>query len=322
MKPNLEQLEDRLTPTTAVFSNGLLFVVEQGPGTHTVSVDSVAGRIQVTEGDGSGFNNIVTTFDSATVTSVFVLGAPNGVDVIQQNTSLPCLLLGGDRADTIIGGRGLNFIDPGQGNDVVYSLLGTNTISTTGDGQDYILTNFAATVFSDPHDQVVRFFGPGRAPGQPFVGFDNTLSDGVLYITPSNNGSFVILNPGGRPGEVVALYDLGDGNGTQTQTFEGVQFVSYFGGTGGDVYLNNTRISEAAYGGAGNDVVYGGTGEVSFLKGLGGNDLVVGRGSHNDISGNAGADVLIDLGRHRDDVIRTDAADMVFASSPFISISP
>ncbi len=321
MKPALEVLESRDLPSVTLL-NGTLFILEQGPGIHTVSVDSVAGQIQVTEGDGSGFNNAVSLFDSSLVTGVIVAGSANGVNVIQQNTSLSCILQGGNRGDTIIGGSGSNLINGGGGHDVLYSLLGKNIISSYGGGEDYILTNYPALVFADSQDTVVRFFGPGRAPGQPFIGFDPSLGDGVLYITPSNNGSWVVIDPGPTKDSVVASYDLGDGNGPQTQLFTGVQFISYFGGSGNDAYLNNTRIGEAAYGGAGNDFVVGGTGDVSFLKGLGGGDVVVGRGDHNDISGNAGADFLVDLGHHRDDVIRTDAADLVFALAPYISISP
>ncbi len=330
MKPQLEELENRIVPSANLYG-GLLAVIEYGPGVHTVSIDNVntLGQIVVTEGDGSGFNNVVTSFSSALVTSDIVLGAENGNNIIQQNTNLPSLLLAGDRGDTIIGGSGVNTIIGGNGKDVLYSLLGTNTI-VTGNGEDYVLTNFGANVFSDYQDTVVRFFGPGRTPGTPFIGFDTTLNDSVLYITPSNNGSLVILNSGFNDGDVIATYDLGDGNGLQTQYFSGVKFISYFGGSGNDFYLNNTgigdrAISEAAYGGAGNDIVIGGTGEVSFLKGLSGNDVVVGRGEHNDISGNAGNDVLIDLGRHKDDVIRTDivtAADFVFTLADYIHISP
>ncbi len=323
MNLSVEMLERRDCPS-ATLLNGTLFVVEQGPGTHTVSVDSVNNQIQVTEGDGSGLNNAVSLFDPATVTGVFVAGAPDGTNIIQQNVAnLPALLVAGNHGDTIIGGNGPNTIVGGYGKDVLYSLLGSNTIYTAGDGkEDYVLTNFGASVYSDPQDSVVRFFGPGRTPGTPFIGLDSTLNDGVLYITPSNNGSWVVLDPGAVPGEVVASYDLGDGNGPQTQVFEGVGFVSYFGGSGNDVYYNNTSVSEAAYGSAGNDALVGGTGEVSFLKGLGGNDVVVGQARHNDISGNAGSDILIDLNRHKGDVIRVDAADFIFSLAPYISISP
>ncbi len=322
MKLNIEALESRDCPSAALI-NGTLFVVEQGPGVHTVSVDNVNNQVQVTEGDGSGFNNITSLYDPTTVTGVVVFGADNGVNVVQQNTALPDMLVGGNRGDTIIGGAGVNYIIGGNGGDTLYSLLGTNTI-VTGNGEDYVLTNFGAQVYAEPQDQVVRFFGPGRAPGAGFIGLDPTLQDGVLYIAPTNNGSWTVLNPGTRQGEVIALYDLGDGNGQQAQVFEGVQFISYFGGGGNDAYVNNTRVGEAAYGGAGNDIVYGGAGDVSFLKGLGGNDVVVGRGGHNDISGNAGADILVDLNNHKGDVIRTDftATDLVFALAPYISISP
>jgi Ca2+-binding RTX toxin-like protein len=322
LKLTVEALETRALPSASLVG-GLLCVVEPNHGTHTVSVDRVAAQIQVTEGDGSGAGNVVSLFDSAAVTSVFVQGAEHGVNVIQQNTSLPSVLLGGDRADTIFGGTGLNQIDPGKGHDTVYALLGVNTISVAGEGTDRVFTNFGAVVSADNQDTVVRFFGPGRTPGAPFIGFDTTLNDSALYITPSNNGSSVTLDPGADKGDVVATYDLGDGNGLQTQTFSGVQTIAYFGGAGNDTFVDNTRLPGAAYGSAGNDTLYGGTGAFFILKGSGGNDVLVGRARHNDLSGNGGADVLTDLGNGRADIFRVDALDTVFGlMAGDITISP
>lgn len=318
MIPMLEILEDRLTPSTAVVE-GTLLVREVGAGTHTVSVDSVAGQFQVTEGDGSGQNNVVTAFNAATVQRVRIEGAASGVNVIQQNTSLSTVIVLGSKGDTAFGGTGSNTIFAGQGKDTIYALLGSNTIYAKGGNADRVFTNFGATVFADNTDTVVRFFGPGRTPGTPFIGFDNTLNDGVLYITPTNNGSNVQLFPGQKAGDVLAVYELGDGQGYQAKTFSGVRYISYFGGTGADVFANYTTISDAIYGSGGSDTLTGGTGDFSVIKGSGGNDTVTGRATRVDLSGNGGTDTLVRVEKGNKpspgDVYRTDAADMVFGFS-------
>ncbi len=301
----LETLENRLTPSTTLVDNTLVVTDAQ-----IVSVDRVGDTIQVTE------NGVVTSFDSALVQSLNIQGDKNTQNVIQNNTSLDSVITGGNHDDTLFGGTGNNTIDGGKGDDIIYALLGSNTISSEGNGKDKIFTNFPANVTADTQDLVVRFFRPGRTPGVPFIG----VEDGVLYITPSNNGSSVVIDSVDK-NTISVTYDLGDGNGLLQQTFDDVKAISYFGGAGNDLYMNNTEIVEAAYGSAGNDVLFGNLGDFSLLKGSGGNDVLYGRAKTNDLSGNGGADTLSSVGNN--DVYRYDLSDtLVGVDKKDVLISP
>lgn len=307
------ELGSRDLPASMLAGDTLLVSVPPG-GTHTVSVDSSPFQVTVTE-DG-----VATGYDPLLVSRVTVLGG-TGRNVVQNNTALDCVLVGGPRGDTLFGGTGRNTILPGGGGDTVYALLGSNVIDASGGGPDRVFTNFPAAVLADRQDLVVRFFNTGRTPGSGFIGLDETLGDGVLYITPGNAGSRVTLDPAG-PGKVKATYDLGTGAGPLTAVFTGVRAVSYFGGAGDDVYTNNTRLVEAAYGSAGNDTLTGGRGAFSLLKGSGGDDTLTGRARANDVSGNGGADTLTVLSAAAD-VFRTDALDtLVGRKKNDVVISP
>lgn len=294
---SLETLESRDVPSS-MLNNGTLFVTLSGK-LNAVSIDTVAGMTQVTE------NGKVASF--AGVMNIVVVGSANGENVIQNNTSIDSTLLGGNKSDTLFGGSGRNTIDPGNGTDVVYALLGDNVINSADSNSDRVFTNFGAAVNADKKDLVVRFFAPGRTPGTPFIGQE---ADGVLYITPSNNGSQVVLTPG-KKDTVVATYDLGDGLGLRTQTFKNVKAISYFGGSGDDLFVNNTRIDNAAYGSAGNDVLFGGVGDFSLLKGSGGDDVLFARAKQNDVSGNGGADVIFALAGQGRNIFRAGPEDTI-----------
>jgi Ca2+-binding RTX toxin-like protein len=292
----LETLSDRIAPSATLTGGHLLVTVDGPEQVHTVSIDSVGGQTQLTE-DG-----IATVFVG--VTSATVIGDTNAVNVVQNNTALPATLIGGKKDDTLFGGSGVNVIDGGGGSDVVYALLGTNTITSVDNRSDLIFTNAGAVVTSDDADIVVRFFAAGRTPNSPFIG----VEDGVLYLTPSANGSFTQIDEAGKDA-VQVTYDLGDGLGMQVATFTGVEAISYFGGSGDDTFVNNTKIANAAYGSAGSDSLTGGVGQYSLLKGSGGDDTLVGRAKENDISGNGGADAITVL--KGKSTLRTDDADTV-----------
>jgi len=300
----IEGLETRDVPSSASLLGATLFVDMGGKGDHVASVDLVNSVVQ-TVVDGK-----TNKFDPASINSIFVLGDADGRNVVQNNTALPFTAIGGGKDDTIFGGTGTNLIKPGKGDDVVYALLGTNFVLTNKEGVDRVFSNAGAFVTAGKEDLVVRFFGTGRTPGTPFLGLDPSLNDNVLYITPSNNGSSVVLSKGPK-GATVVTYDLGDGTGKQVQTFTGLKAVAYFGGAGNDVYVNDTKLVEAAYGSAGNDTLIGGTGAFSLLKGSGGNDTLIGRAKHNDLSGNGGADLILALTQGRRDIFRTDPTDWV-----------
>ncbi len=326
-KLRLETLESRYAPA-ATLLGGTLTVVGQGKGVYTLSVDNAPGVVNVTE------NGVVTPFDTTQVQRLVLIGSNKAENVIQNNTNLDSVILGGNKRDTLFGGSGNNFLSGRAGGDNIYSLLGVNTVDIRGQGKDRVFTNVGATVLSNKNDLVVRFFAPGRTPGVPFIGQE---ADGVLYITPSNNGSSVIITPGLTPTSISVTYDLGVGLGSQTVSFSNVKAIAYFGGTGDDVYINETTIGseaanfpEAIYGSAGNDILLSGFGPYSILKGSGGDDLLGLRSVDGDVSGNGGQDTITLLGpfdgtptNKRRYVVRTDPFDTVLGAIPQdVFISP
>jgi hypothetical protein len=301
---NVEALEDRALPSVTLAGDAVNVRLE-GPGPQTLSFDIVGDQLQVTE------NGVATLFNAADVNSLVAVGARGSVNVIQNNTGIDFTALGGNRGDTIFGGSGANVIEGGGGRDTIYALLGLNTISTAGDGPDYVLTNNGAAVTADDRDTLVRFFAPGRTPGTPAI----SLEGGVLYLTSSNGGSSILIEDGQRRGDVTVTYDLDltDDVGPVTASFSGVEFISWFGGSGADTYLNNSRVSEAAYGSGGADSLTGGFGAKSVLKGSGGDDSLTGRARENDLSGNGGADLITSVNPGRD-VFRVDLLDAVYGA--------
>jgi Ca2+-binding RTX toxin-like protein len=283
-------------PATVLRNGGNLTVVGDSRRDNVIILDPVGTQVRVT------LNGQQTFYDN--VTQITVVGG-KGDDDISNNTSLNSLLLGGAGNDTILSGAGNDTIDGGSGRDVMYDLLGTNTITSNDGGADRVFTNAQSTATVGANDRLVTFFTPNRTPGSGTVSLEN----GVLYITPSNNGTSVVLNEAGT--KIVLTYDFGNGPVTQTFSKRDVQYIAYFGGTGNDLFVNNTRIDEVAYGSAGNDTLVGGMGDFTLMKGSGGNDTLTGRARRNDLSGNAGADTLTSQGGHT--TFRTDSADSVGA---------
>lgn len=286
----LEQLSDRLTPSTLTLTGSALTVTgDAGANVITVNLNLTGVTVTV-----DGVAN-----DFAGLTSVTVDGG-RGDDKITNNASVSLFAFGGDGDDAIFGGTGINVIDAGDGKDVVYALLGSNTI-TAADGQaDRIYTNPTAVVVSDSKDQVVTFFADGRVPNSGQA----ALVDGVLYLTPAAGGSSTVITEKGNTVTVVTTYA-----GTLVFDKGEVEAIAYFGGSGADYYQNDTKIEEAAYGAAGNDTLISGFGAFNLLKGSGGDDVLWARGKAADVSANGGADVIyLDTPKA---TVRIDAADVV-----------
>jgi len=302
-RPRCERLEARENPAAVALdpATDVLSVVLD-PGPHTVSVDTADPFSTLVSIDGQRGALVLTAPAGLPPLSVFVNGALTSRLVAQDNAAVTFAALGGAGDDTIFGGSGRNFIAGGPGDDITYAILPTATdyIDTRDGGTDHVFANAnpANTLLTDGPalDPVVTFFRPDRLPGS---GVLRQEADGVLYVVPTNNGSYFQLDPlpGAGAGAVVATYDLGDGRGRQTQAFSGVVALSYFGGSGADVMINNSSVREAAYGGAGDDFLLGGFGDVSILKGLAGSDSVLGRtAGRADLSGNAGSDTVVMFG--------------------------
>ena len=297
---SLEVLEDRAVPASLTFNAGVLAVVGDTNSANLVRFDA-----------GPNAGDVVATVNGQTQTfnGVTQLVAVGGfkADDIANNTGVNMTALGLDGDDTIFGGTGTDVIDGGRGSDVIYDLLGVNVSIGGSDGgqMDRLYINGNSQAIAGQNDLVVNFFANGRTPGSATIG----LELGVLYISPSNAGTTTTIDRVGN--QVVVTYNFG--TGTQVQKFDAkdVKAIAYFGGTGNDVFVNNTNIEDVAYGSAGNDTLVAGTGKFNLLKGSGGNDVLVARGKDADLSGNGGADVLVSFANTT--TVRADNLDTVVA---------
>lgn len=280
-KLNLEQFQDRINPSAAFQYANQLIVTGDTLSDNVITLDPAANGTDLR----LTLNGVQTTYTG--VTDVRVFGGIRNDDVSNNtSTNITAFLFAGD--DTFIAGTGTNTVYGGAGKDVLYALTGQSTVVSNDDGNDAdrVYVSATAKVFTDNKDQLVTFFANGRTPGSGIVQLDSN----VLYITPLNNGSITTIEQVGNL--VLVTYDFG--NGPQFAVFnkQDVKVIAYFGGTGNDLYVNNTNIEEAAYGSAGNDTIVGGFGAFNLLKGSGGNDTLIARGNRADVSANGGIDTI------------------------------
>jgi hypothetical protein len=268
---------------------------------------------------GNG-DNIVLSKASDTIT------AGNGDNVIQDQTGGSNITVGNGR-NSIYGGPG-DTITAGSGKNVIYDILGTNTISVAQhEAGEYIFTNAASTVNgAQDNDRVARFFAANRAIGSGTL----VLDSGVLYFTGNNNGDTFVLSQVGD--QLVATYNLNDGTGFQTQTFnkKDVRLIANFGGAGADTLINNTDIPDVQYGAGGNNTLLGGYGALDLEKagGASGSSIAVGRSrEYNDVNGSGSAnaqDVLIVNPRAKNIVRTNNPNDQIlgFVNGRDVFVSP
>jgi Ca2+-binding RTX toxin-like protein len=289
----LESLNTKELPSATLF-NSVLSVNLSGSKVQTLSVESTPTSINVIE------NGMISSFDSSLIGFLAINGTKNGRNVIQNNTSLNCVIIGGKYSDSIFGGTGSNFIQPGAGNDNVYSVDGTNIIDAVG-GVDRIFTSSTATVFSDKKDLVVRFKDQGTV----------SVENNILYISATNEEGVVNLSQKG--GKITISYDFNqtDGFNPIRETFSNIKFVAYKGGTAPNIYINQTCLSEVVVGGVQGDYLKGGFGKYSFIRGGSGNDQIFGNAVTNELSGDLGNDQITLLRSLYVDIIRSDMFDTI-----------
>jgi hypothetical protein len=311
----LETLEERalLSANSVVLQNGLLNIVATPNQQHTAVVSQTAtNAVQVVlDGKTYTFTNPVTQINytggnkgdnfSNLTTIGGDLAFGNGNNIVNskaggeaiiagngnnfiQDTATGNILVAGNGNDNIYGGQS-DTIVAGSGKDVIYDILGTDSISVAPHkGTDYIFSNATSTVVgAQQNDRLAVFFAANRASGSGTL----VLSNGVLYFTANNNGDTYVINQVGN--KLVATYNLNDGTGFHTQTFSKsqVDLIANFGGSGNDTLINNTDIADVQYGQAGNNVVIGGFGPLELEKagGASGNSLVEGRSpDYNDLT--------------------------------------
>jgi hypothetical protein len=168
--PNLERLGDRITPTTAVFSNGVLLVQGDNQGNNINVLADNNGNLQVTERGqqvaitgattattanvtlvveeaGTGANNTLATDKSLGAISNSLLGNGSGTITYRPGNNAPSMALGSTNAsasndfisnpggkDVFVGGAGHNLFDwePGTGTDTYIGAGKKNTVLVVG----------------------------------------------------------------------------------------------------------------------------------------------------------------------------------------------
>jgi hypothetical protein len=159
---NLEQLPDRITPTTAVLSNGALFIQGDNLGNNiNVSADA-NGNIQVTERGhqiaisgsvkattatvslvveqaGTGANNTLAADPSLGAIPDTLLGNGSGVVTFRPGNNAPSTATGSPNSDAvnefISNPGGKDVFTGGQGYNLFYWQPGTGTDTYIGAGQ-------------------------------------------------------------------------------------------------------------------------------------------------------------------------------------------
>jgi len=359
VKLGVELLEDRCVPAanSVLLQNGVLNIIVDPKVSHVAIVSQpTADTVQVAL-DGKGY-----TFN-ATVTQVNYLGGERG-DRFTNLTGIGGVLNFGKGDDIVFskaanqlisGGAGNNFVQDqaggstitvgngnnniyggpndtisvGSGNNIIYSILGPATVNIAAHkGTNYVFVSAAGTVNgAQASDRVAVFFADNRQIGSGAL----VLEKGTLYFAANHNGNQLVLSEVGK--KIVATYNLNDGVGFRTQVFDRtkVNLIANFGGSGDDVFINNTSIADVQYGAGGNNLLVGGFGPLNLEKagGAAGTSIAIGRSPiYNDLNGSGSANVttLLIVNPHaKQNVIRTNnPADSIvgFKKGRDVFISP
>jgi hypothetical protein len=232
---NLEQLADRITPTTAVLSNGTLFIQGDNLGNNiNVTADS-SGNIHVTERGrqiaitgstpattstvslvieeaGSGNNNTLATDASLGAIPDTLIGNGGGVVTFRPGNNAPSNAIGSPNAtavnnffsnpggkDVFTGGKGFNLFDwePGTGTDTYIGAGKDNRVLVDGNSSGQAETD--------------RLMPDGTG------GVTYTRSNLVPFSIYTKNIQGWFINPSSGAGNVVTIGNL---SGTATKRVE------------------------------------------------------------------------------------------------------
>jgi hypothetical protein len=168
--PSIEQLSERITPTTAIFSNGMLFVQGDNQGNNISVLADNNGQIHVTERGqevtiagatqattanvslvvelaGKGNNNTLSTAASLGSIPDTLIGNGGGIMTFKPLNNAPSNAFGSSNPnafndfisnpggkDVFVGGAGRNLFDwePGTGTDTYIGAGKSNTVLVVG----------------------------------------------------------------------------------------------------------------------------------------------------------------------------------------------
>jgi hypothetical protein len=250
----LEELSARITPTTAVFSNGLLFVQGDNQGNNILVSADQAGNLHVTERGsavaiagatpatttsvklvveqaGTGNNNTLSTDASLGAIPDAFLGNGGGKMTFRPLNTGPSSAVGSPNAgasndfisnpggkDVFVGGAGTNLFDwePGTGTDTYIGAGKSNAVLVVGNSTGQAEQD---TLLPDGQGGVVY----SRVNLVPFKIYASKIQD--WYINPSsasNNTVTVgdLTGTGAKKVEVIASNSTVDASGQNDPNVE------------------------------------------------------------------------------------------------------
>lgn len=220
-------------------------------------------------------------FASGTINQI-VVDARGGDDVVQNLTTLPSILRGGDGKDTLIGGAAADWLYGGAGDDI---LKGNN-------GSDVLFGNAG-------NDELHGGLGSDSTIQEDYVSYD--AATGTVIVT------------GTSVGDTLQVGDLGldlvvrvGGNEVAFLAHDGLmpKRLDMHGLGGNDTIRNDTYLPSTIYGDAGIDTLFGsdnpnvddrlyGGSEDDTLYGRSGNDIIEGGSGSDWLYGQQGNDTFV-----------------------------
>lgn len=273
VRPRLEGLETRLTPTATVSTNGNLYI-DASDGNDVVSVKEVTineiAYYEVTE------NTEVTRIKVADITGQFVYFFGNdGNDTFVNETKLFAIAYGGEGDDILTSYSG-GYLDGEGGNDTLtVGPAKTENVLIGGEGNDILKGSSGRDlIYGDDGNDVIDA-GAGNDYIEGGVGNDEIKAGDGNDVVFGGDGVDIIWGGNGND-------QLHGGNGRDT----------IYGGNGNDtMWGGDDATTNLFYGGQGNDTIIGSRG-ADTMHGEAGNDKLIGGDGDDRLFGGAGSDYL------------------------------
>ena len=264
MKPNLERLETRDTPSvSATYSTGILTVCGDDAANNIVVSADASGNLRVTNNAALVPIQTITGAPTTAGLTLVTVDAMAGADTIVLDRSLNTLDANGALAASpnalLWGGPGADFINPLIGGflgGIVGNPIVGNVVSRGGPGNDFINSGFGNDIMFGgkgddtfqwlPGTLVDAFFGGDGFDTGVVVGNDNGQADAFLLAQDPNVPGGVLFQRTNLVPFSIAMQDI-----------EKVKLMTQSGDD--TIQVNDLRgtdvVKVVADGGLGNDVV-------------------------------------------------------------------
>jgi Ca2+-binding RTX toxin-like protein len=237
----------------------------------------------VTAGSGCTSTGNMATCAAAGVRGITV-SAGSDIDYVENRTSTPSTISGGDANDRLIGGSGNDILRGNQGYDIHTGGAGDDYIDSRGDkadtvgcgdGTDTVKADAADTIAADC--EAVDRGGSPAPPPSPGSG-PSAPPSAIALLGPAEARK---LKPGACATSILGTLADDKLGGTAAGD-------SIFGMQGNDI-LKGRRGDDCVFGGIGSDRLSGGAGDDRLL----GDDSKDGAGGDDQLAGNSGKDLLV-----------------------------